>query len=317
MRAPAPFADRACASYVLSPARAQARLAEEASLGLTSDFFYERFRARSGVTAAWLEEQLLRLRASGYALGGYGAAAKGMVLLHFLLGRGRAASHLEFVLDDAPLKQGTYCPGTSIPVRPTSHVADVLRARPGTPLALIVFAWNFWPEIASRLQSTLSGLTMRRPLIAVLPFPSPRVLTLRGDTVTRMPYRPTPLGDPLSLGTAALAPSAARRRRVMLISHFYNEAALLPYFIRHHAHMFDHAVLIDYGSTDGSAEIVRREAPLSWRVVPSTEAQFGADALDQQVCCLRLSGCVCVAVCVAVGVAVCVAFMCGCGWRCG
>ena len=36
-------------------------------------------------------------------------------------------------------------------------------------------------------------------------------------------------------------------------------------------------------SADSSAAIVRREAPTSWRVVPSTEAQFGAAALDQQV----------------------------------
>ena len=47
---------------------------------------------------------------------------------------------LDFVLDDAPLKQNTYCPGTRIPVRPTSslkHLNDrpvVARSESGAPL---------------------------------------------------------------------------------------------------------------------------------------------------------------------------------------
>ena len=44
----------------------------------------------------------------GYMVGAYGAAAKGMTLLHFILGANGTASQssfLDFVLDDAPLKQ--------------------------------------------------------------------------------------------------------------------------------------------------------------------------------------------------------------------
>lgn len=41
-------------------------------------------------------------------------------------------------------------------------------------------------------------------------------------------------------------------RRVMLLSHIYNEAMLLPHFIRAHAPLFDHALIIDYNSTDNS-----------------------------------------------------------------
>ena len=74
-----------------------------------------------------------------------------------------------------------------------------------------------------------------------------------------------------------------RRRRVMLVSHFYNEALLLPLFIRHHAPLFDHAVLIDYNSTDGSADIVREQAPASWTVVNSSESSFSAKGCDIQV----------------------------------
>ena len=75
----------------------------------------------------------------------------------------------------------------------------------------------------------------------------------------------------------------AGRPRVILISHFYNERMLLPYWIQHHAPLFDAAVLLDYNSTDDSVEIIRREAPSTWRVVPSRNAMFGAEQLDAEV----------------------------------
>ena len=268
----------------------QPRLQEEAQLGLLDDLFYEKYQARAGVTASWIEKQLEQLRVAGYRLGGYGAAAKGMVLLHFLLGRGKAASHLEFVVDDAPMKQGTYCPGTTIPVKPLAHVSSILADDPHTPLALVVFAWNFWPEIALRLQASLKS---NRRIIAILPFPTPHVVTLNGRVLSNMSYHTAELGDALQLGVpldaaAAVAPvapgSIAPRRRTMLISHFYNEAMLLPFWIAHHAPLFDHAILIDCNSTDGSAELVRKLAPPSWTVIPSsTVSQFGARTLDAQV----------------------------------
>lgn len=67
-----------------------------------------------------------------------------------------------------------------------------------------------------------------------------------------------------------------------LISHFYNEEFLLPYWVRHHLPLFDRAVLIDYDSTDRSVEIVRELAP-HWEVRPTDRADFDAHHLDHQV----------------------------------
>ena len=67
---------------------------------------------------------------------------------------------------------------------------------------------------------------------------------------------------------------APKRRKVMLITHFYNEEFLLPYWIRHHASMFDHAVLIDYGSTDNSRQIIQDLAPSTWSVILSKNKKF-------------------------------------------
>jgi len=314
-----------------------ARLRQEAEDGLTSDFFYQRFGARAEETCSWIEMHLFALRQASYRIGAYGAAAKGMVLLHYLLARTKRLDKdggISFVLDDAQKKQGTYCPGTRIPVLRTDDVADMTQPA-DPPLAIVVLAWNFWPEVQFFLLR-LVGSSHNDSFVALLPFPTPRLLNLHGRTVSRFVYRPTPPGTELpfgipstatlveadrsppvdcqkgytdcsmgkwrnktfgiqlnnNIGTALRLPTfnckgpggvTARRRPVMLVSHFFNEEKLLPYWIRHHAPMFDHAVLIDYNSTDQSVEIIKREAPPTWRVVLSTQPEFGADTCDYQV----------------------------------
>ena len=85
------------------------------------------------------------------------------------------------------------------------------------------------------------------------------------------------------LRAAPAAGAQPKRRGTLLVSHFYNEALLLPYWIAHHAPMFSSAILIDYNSTDGSAELVRQLAPRTWKVVPSWDGEFDAENLDRQV----------------------------------
>lgn len=68
----------------------------------------------------------------------------------------------------------------------------------------------------------------------------------------------------------------------VVISHFFNEAYLLPWWLRHHREIFDHGVLIDYHSTDESAEICRELVP-HWEVVPSENATFAALLCDFEV----------------------------------
>jgi hypothetical protein len=67
-----------------------------------------------------------------------------------------------------------------------------------------------------------------------------------------------------------------------LISHFWNEEFLLPYWLRHHYPLFDHGVLIDYASTDRSVEIIRELAP-GWEVRPSVNTWFDAREIDKEV----------------------------------
>lgn len=67
-----------------------------------------------------------------------------------------------------------------------------------------------------------------------------------------------------------------------VISHFFNEEYLLPWWLKHHTEIFDHGILIDYNSTDRSVEIVKELAP-DWTLVSSRNEWFGAEAADIEV----------------------------------
>jgi hypothetical protein len=67
-----------------------------------------------------------------------------------------------------------------------------------------------------------------------------------------------------------------------LLNHFYNERLMMPYFLRHHVPLFDHGIMIDYGSDDGTVEIIKELAP-TWEVRPSRNKYFHAVEIDQEV----------------------------------
>ncbi len=67
-----------------------------------------------------------------------------------------------------------------------------------------------------------------------------------------------------------------------VICHFFNEAYLLPWWLKHHLALFDYGIMIDHGSTDSSAEIVRELAP-HWRLVRSRLTRFDAYLTDFEV----------------------------------
>lgn len=67
-----------------------------------------------------------------------------------------------------------------------------------------------------------------------------------------------------------------------VVCHFRNEEVHLRYWLRHHARLFDHGVLIDYASTDRSRAVVRELAP-HWEVRPSRNATFDSAAVDAEV----------------------------------
>jgi hypothetical protein len=75
---------------------------------------------------------------------------------------------------------------------------------------------------------------------------------------------------------------------ITLLSHFYNEEYLLPFWIEHHKKIFENAVLVDYDSTDKSLEIIKELAPSSWKVIQSENKLFNAQLVDNEILKLEL-----------------------------
>ena len=73
---------------------------------------------------------------------GYGAPAKGMTLLNY------AQIDLDFIIDDAPLKQGRFTPGRGIPIVSIDHL-DKHKHR---EICFVPLAWNFYDEIVGRIR---------------------------------------------------------------------------------------------------------------------------------------------------------------------
>lgn len=70
--------------------------------------------------------------------------------------------------------------------------------------------------------------------------------------------------------------------RKVIITHILNEEYLLRWWIPHHLNKFDHGIIIDYGSTDNSLDIIRTLAP-HWEIVKTVNENFNAYNADVEV----------------------------------
>jgi len=103
---------------------------------------YERFTGRALATRDKVSELVAWSRQAGYAIGGYGAAAKGMTFLNF------AGLDLDYIVDDNPLKVGLLTPGRDIRVVGPDHLETA-----GENTVFVILAWNFYEEIMRRIQA--------------------------------------------------------------------------------------------------------------------------------------------------------------------
>jgi len=119
-------------------------LATERSLGLQSAGTYMNWANGVKELLTRLQDQICEYQ-QYYTIVGYGAAAKGMTLLN------ASHIHLDCVIDDNPMKQGLYCPGTTIPVVGIDWLDTV--TDPKEAIVFIPLAWNFYTEIKKKIQT--------------------------------------------------------------------------------------------------------------------------------------------------------------------
>ncbi len=109
----------------------------ERTLGIFNDDFYSSFAQRAATLKTRLDELMSRYS----RVVGYGAAAKGVVLLNYL---GFDKSRITWVTDISPYKQGRYIPGTGQPVVSPDMLSSEM------PPAALLLPWNIKDEVVRR-----------------------------------------------------------------------------------------------------------------------------------------------------------------------
>lgn len=85
-------------------------------------------------------DKINEIRSNGYKVIGYGAAAKGNTFLNF------AKFELDYIVDDNPLKQNLYSPGSKIPIFSPDKLLEEK-----SKVCIVPLAWNFFDEIKEKV----------------------------------------------------------------------------------------------------------------------------------------------------------------------
>ena len=118
----------------------QAMREKEAAAGLGILATYARFSARVNETKRALLSFLIEAKEQGLRVAGYGAPAKGNTLLNYC---GVRTDLIHFTVDASPHKQGTWLPGTRIPVYAPERLTEA------KPDIVLILPWNLQEEIVA------------------------------------------------------------------------------------------------------------------------------------------------------------------------
>lgn len=118
-------------------------IGREVDNGFTDMNFYNSFEEKVKSTKQNILEFLIRAKRENKCIVGYGAAAKGNTLLNYC---GVRTDFIDYVVDRSPHKQGTYLPGTHIPVHSPDKI-DVTK-----PDYLLILPWNIKHEVMEQMK---------------------------------------------------------------------------------------------------------------------------------------------------------------------
>lgn len=130
---------RNAATGVQPSQRVQALLAEEEKT-LTRPAM-QKFRETVDKHITAFRDKLHEYKQQGLKVAGYGAPARVTTICNY----GQIGPKLiEFLIDDSPLKQNKFSPGTHIPIFPKDHLQT------HTPDVLVVFAYEYFEDIKKK-----------------------------------------------------------------------------------------------------------------------------------------------------------------------
>lgn len=140
----------------------KALLAKEKKLGLNRIKTYLNFAKNAAKNKKELEGLLRKEKKKNKTIVGYGAPAKGNILLNYCQITNKI---LDFIVEDSPLKQGLYTPGNHIPIYPASKLKDV------NPDYILLLAWNYAEAIIKKEKALLA-----RGVKFIIPVPKIKII---------------------------------------------------------------------------------------------------------------------------------------------
>ena len=95
-----------------------------------------------------LMSTLIRIKKEDKTFIGYGASGRGTMMMNYC---GIDGKYLDYVVDDAPAKQGFYTPGTHVPIKPWKFTTESR-----FPDYIVLFAWAFTDEVINKRREYLN-----------------------------------------------------------------------------------------------------------------------------------------------------------------
>jgi len=138
-------------------------LDQETQIGILDKRTYEKFAKDVKNLRSKLRTMLNDLRQSGKHITGYGAPAKGNILLNYC---GIDSAVLDCIFDNTPFKQDLFTPGTHVPV-----VSDTKFQQSNSDYCLLL-AWNYEQEIIDKEKEYLQNGGE-----FIIPIPDPRLIS--------------------------------------------------------------------------------------------------------------------------------------------
>jgi hypothetical protein len=113
-------------------------LTSEKDFGIANIETYKEFEKKVKSTKRKALTLLIKLKNAGHVIVGYGAPGKGNTFLNYT---GIRTDFLTYVVDRNTYKQGTYLPGTHIPIYDPSRIKET------KPNYVVILPWNLKNEI--------------------------------------------------------------------------------------------------------------------------------------------------------------------------
>ena len=142
--------------------------AEEYKLGYDKAETYAAFAAHVTAKKNDLMQLLGDLKRDGKRIVGYGASGRANTIMQYC---GITSEDIEYVIDDAPAKQGLYTPGSHLEIKNNTMLAQ------DKPDYVLLFAWAFYEEIVKKSEQYMAaGGRM------IVPLPDVRVIDATGKS---------------------------------------------------------------------------------------------------------------------------------------